>query len=310
MSYRSLQIFLTVAEQRSFSAAARHLGVTPAAIGKAMKELERQFAVRLFHRNTHYLALTQDGERMLAQMAPAVQQLETVLDALMFKDEEPSGNLKLNLPESFGRRFILPLMPEFLTKYPKITLDIFLQDKRIDPIAEGFDLSIGNIADPDSRLIARQLTRIDLVTVANPDYLASRGTPDHPSDLANHACIAYRQLATGRVVPWRFNDNGNLITFNPKGNLTVSNIEAAAMAAIEGVGLATLGRWHTTQAIQSGQLVEVLERFRPDPLNVFLYYPSRENLASRVKVMIDFLIAHSQTAAFSTQQQQNPITRF
>jgi DNA-binding transcriptional LysR family regulator len=131
----------------------------------------------------------------------------------------------MNLPESFGKRFILPLIPEFLALDPKITLDIFLQDKRV-------------------------------------------GAPPSPDDLAHHNGILYRQLATGRVVSWRFKNQQNDLTVTPKDDLIVSNIETAVMAFLDGIGIATVGRWRTMEAIDSGQLVELLNVFQPDPLPV------------------------------------------
>ena len=304
MSYRSLQTFLAVVEHGSFSAAARHSGVTPAAVGKSIRDLEEELQSRLFHRNTHHLALTEDGKHLLAEIAHPMKHLQTTLDSLKYKDEEPSGGLKMNLPESFGKKFILPLIPEFLALYPKIALDIFLQDKRVDPIGEGFDISIGNMSDPDSRLIARKLCAIELVTVASHSYLNRNKAPSSPDDLVRHNCIAYRQLATGRVVPWRFKVQQNDLAITPKGNLIVSNIEAAVTAAVDGIGIATVGRWHTMAAIQSGQLVEVLKAFRPDPLPVFLYFATRENQPGRVRAMIDYLLTKAREGHFSNEHSR------
>jgi DNA-binding transcriptional LysR family regulator len=207
---------------------------------------------------------------------------------------DPVGKLKINLPESFGKRFILPLLPNFLSKYPKIELDVHLQDKKVDPINEGFDVSIGNLDDSDSGLVARDLCNLQLVTIATPDYLEKNSLPKKPEDLIKHSLIGYRQLASGRVVNWKYKRGNENITITPQGNLTLSNIEAVVTCVNSGLGIGCVGLWHVEEAIKKGNVVELLRKFRPDPLAVKIYFPSRDHQPNKVRVFIDYLLDKNQ----------------
>ena len=290
MNLKSLNIFLKTAELKSFSAASRNLGLTPAAVSKSVGELEKAVGTRLFHRNTRVLSLTEDGKRLQLEMTPALERLEEALNRTQFTETDPTGNLKINIPESFGKKFILPLLPEFLASYPGLTLDLHLQDKKIDPIQEGFDINIGNMANADSSLIARDLCKIQLLTLASPEYLAGRPRPEKPEDLSDHHLIAYRQLSTGRVVDWRYKTQGGSISITPSGRLTLSNIEAVAECVKAGLGIGCVGHWHVKKALAEGQLVELLHPYRPAPMDVKIYFSSRAHQAKKVRVLIDFLL--------------------
>ena len=290
MHLKTLNAFLVTSELESFSAASRYLGLSPAAVSKSIGELEHTLGIRLFHRNTRNLSLTEDGKRLLLDIAPAMKKLDQALSQSKSVELEPVGKLKINLPESFGKKFILPLLPNFLSKYPKIELDVHLQDKKVDPINEGFDVSIGNLDDSDSGLVARDLCELQLVTIAAPSSLKKHPTPKKPADLLNQTLIGYRQLSSGRIINWRYKSGGENVTITPQGNLTLSNIEAVVTCVSSGLGIGCVGLWHVKSALEKGQVVELFRKFRPDPLTVKIYFSSREHQPRKVRVFIDYLL--------------------
>jgi DNA-binding transcriptional LysR family regulator len=298
MNLKTLNAFLITSELESFTAASRVLGLTPAAVSKSIGELEQTIGVRLFHRNTRKLTLTEDGNKLVRDISPAIKKLGQVLNQSKSEELEPAGKLKINLPESFGKKFILPLLPEFMHTYPKIELDVHLQDKKIDPINEGFDVSIGNLDDADSGLIARNLCNIQLVTIATPDYLKGRTTPKKPHDLLSHNLIGYRQLSSGRVVNWRYKGDQESLAITPVGNLTLSNIEAVVSSVHAGLGIGCVGLWHVKADLDSGKVVELLKKYRFDPFAVKIYYSSRDQQPKRVRVFIDYLLDVAKTNFF------------
>lgn len=298
MNLKTLNAFLITSELKSFTAASRVLGLTPAAVSKSIGELEQTLGVRLFHRNTRNLSLTEDGKKLVHDISPAIQKLDQVLTQSKSEEREPAGKLKINLPESFGKKFILPLLPEFLRRFPKIELDVHLQDKKVDPINEGFDVSIGNLDDADSGLIARNLCKIQLVTIATPDYLKAASTPEKPQDLLKHNLIGYRQLSSGRVVNWRYKVAKETFSMTPVGNLTLSNIEAVVSSVRAGLGIGCAGMWHVKADLENGKVVELLKKFRPDPLMVKIYFSSRDQQPKRVRVFIDYLLDIASTNFF------------
>lgn len=293
MNLKALHIFLKTAELESFSAASRSLHLTPAAVSKSVAELEKSLGVRLFHRSTRALSLTEDGKSLLQEISKPILKIEEALNRSKDAEGKPFGRIKLNMPESFGKRFILPLIPDFSAAYPEIALDIEMQDKRINPIDAGFDVSIGNLANADSGLIARDLCKLQLVTVTTPQYLDSKPKPRTPEELLGHNLIAYRQLSTGRVVDWRYQVGDASMSITPSGNLTLSNIEAVAESVKSGLGIGCVGQWHVQQAMEAGSVVELLRKFRPAPLDVKVYYSSRTHLPKRVRVFIDFLLTQA-----------------
>lgn len=290
MNLKTLNAFLVTSNMHSFTAASRVLGLTPAAVSKSVGELEHTMGVRLFHRNTRHLSLTEDGKKLVQDISPAVKKLEAVLSQTKSAENEAAGKLKINLPESFGKKFILPLLPEFLRRFPNIEFDVHLQDKKIDPIHEGFDVSVGNLDDTDSGLIARNLCTIQLVTVAGSGYLKNALIPKKPQDLLTHNLIAYRQLSSGRLVNWRYKLAGEHVAISPVGNLTLSNIEAVASAVRDGLGIGCVGLWHVREDLKNGTVIELLKKFRPDPMLVKIYFSSRDQQPKKVRVFIDYLL--------------------
>lgn len=285
--HRLLPAFLSAAQTENFSAAARQLGVTPAAISKNIRVLEEKLARRLFQRNTHSVVLTDEGKALLEQVAPLWQALTATLELAGGTQLPPAGSVRVSMIPGFGRQVLMPLIPEFLQRYPMIDLDLSLDARVVNLVGEGFDVGIGSQVDPDSRLVARPLYPMQMVLVAAPAYLAQYGKPQEPGDLLQHSCLLHRNPATGRNVKWPLPHK----TLDLHGRLTASSQEMLLDSALSGLGIACLSRWYVEQHFTQGTLLPVLQDCWPKPTQIWLYYASAD-LPPRVRVWVDFLLAH------------------
>ncbi|MCE0555954.1 MULTISPECIES: LysR family transcriptional regulator [unclassified Motilimonas] len=290
---RFLPVFLTVCETLNFSKAARKMGVTPAAVSKSIGNLEQQLAQRLFHRTTHALSLTDEGQRFYQQVAPLLEQLDSVLTQHSPAQMHPNGLLRVSVPYGFGRQHLLPLIAGFCRAYPDVQLDLRFEDKVVDMIKEGIDVAIGNSLPSDSTMIARRLCPLSLVAVASPAFITKHGMPAHPSELNTLARVCYRSPTTYRIVPWQFNTPDNkLIVIHGDPALSVTNIELTSKLALEGLGVTLLSRWLVQDELQSGALVEVLADFPATGTPIMIYYASKQHQPSKVRVFIDYVTEH------------------
>ncbi|OIN11936.1 LysR family transcriptional regulator [Oceanisphaera psychrotolerans] len=289
-----LNTFITVVRQGNFSAAARQLGVSSAAVSKSIAQLEKILELRLFHRTTHSLTLTENGHELYKRTGHLVEQLEAQIERSTDKQKRPHGRLKVNLPDSFGRMVVLPLLPAFLEKYPDIELDLKFDDRIGDLVKEGADVGIGIMLNQDSRLIAREFYRLQPVLVASREYIDRHGMPSTPEELVAHNCIAYRSSTTGRKKTWNFRVGGELTQITPQGNLIVNNLSAAMKAVEMGVGIAAVGIGPARACIEQGCFRRILQEFEPDPIQVMIYYSSRHYLPAKTRLFIDYLLQHAQ----------------
>lgn len=289
--HRLLPAFLAAAQAQNFSAAARQLGVTPAAISKNIRVLEEKLALRLFQRNTHNVVLTDEGKALLQQVAPLWQALSATLETAGSAQQAPSGTVRVSMIPGFGRQILMPLIPQFLEHYPQIDLDLSLDARVVNLVGEGFDVGIGSRVDPDSRLVARPLYPMQMVVAASPGYLAQHGTPQDPDDLLQHNCLLHRNPATGRSVKWPLHRHGEAKTLELHGRLVASRPEMLLDAALAGLGIVCLARWYAEHHFAQGTLLPVLAECWPQPTQLWLYYASAD-LPPRVRVWVEFLLEH------------------
>lgn len=289
--HRLLPAFLAAAQAQNFSAAARQLGVTPAAISKNIRVLEEKLALRLFQRNTHNVVLTDEGKALLQQVAPLWQALSATLETAGSAQQAPSGTVRVSMIPGFGRQILMPLIPQFLERYPQIDLDLSLDARVVNLVGEGFDVGIGSRVDPDSRLVARPLYPMQMVVAASPGYLAQHGTPQDPDDLMQHNCLLHRNPATGRSVKWPLHRHGEAKTLELHGRLVASRPEMLLDAALAGLGIVCLARWYAEHHFAQGTLLPVLAECWPQPTQLWLYYASAD-LPPRVRVWVEFLLEH------------------
>lgn len=289
--HRLLPAFLSAAQNENFSVAARQLGVTPAAVSKNVRVLEEKLALRLFQRNTHSVVLTDEGKALLARVAPLWQALSHTLDTVRNDEQHPSGTVRASLIPGFGRQLLMPLIPEFMARYPLIDLDLSLEARVVNLVGEGFDVGIGTHIDPDSRLIARQFYPMQMVLAASPAYLARYGTPSNPQHLYQHQCLLHRNPSTGRIVKWLLQHNNEVQSFELSGRLVISQPEVLMNAALADMGITYIAQWHAEPHFADGSLVPVLTHHWPAPVPLWLYYASAD-LPPRVRVWVDFLLEH------------------
>ena len=199
----NLESFIRSAECGGFSAAARRLGVTPAAVSRNVAMLERNLGVRLFQRSTRSLTLTEDGERFLASVSDGVDAIQLAIADVTTHAGRPAGVLKVSIASTFGLDYVLPLLPAFMQRYPDVVPDCSFENRQVDLIAEGFDAAIGGGMELASGVVARRLAPLHVIAVASPKYLRGRKPPRHPDELAPLDGIAMRSAQSGRVRVWK-----------------------------------------------------------------------------------------------------------
>lgn len=283
-----LRAFLCVADKRSFRAAAAELGVTPSAVSQIVRALEARVGVRLLHRTTRHVGLTEAGEHFVAQLRPAFDGIDVAVESLTAMNGRPSGLLRLTMLRTGYTDVLKPKLAAFLAAYPDIRLDLRLQEALSNIVTDGFDAGIRLGHALDKEMIAVRVSPDQrLVVVAAPDYLARRGVPAHPRDLHAHDCIGLR-LSTGPA-RWSFVDDGEALDIVVDGRIVTDDGAVLVDAAVAGVGLAYVFEEMVRAHVDDHRLVRVLDGYSPSIPGYFLYYPSRVNVPPKLRVLIDFL---------------------
>jgi DNA-binding transcriptional LysR family regulator len=306
-----LESFVQSAEGGSFSAAARRLGLTPAAVSKNVARLEARLGVRLFQRSTRSLTLTEGGERFLAQIGPALSTLQEAVAGIDTDDGRPAGTLKVSMGQAFGREHVLPMMGDFLGRYPAILPDWHFDNQQVDLVGEGFDAAIGGGIELPAGMVARELSRIHVVAVASPAYMQGRKKPRRPSELASLDALLRRSSPTGRLRGWTLRhsggkegEEGNEATVDlPHPRAIFNDPEAIAHAALMGLGVAMLPMPFVERGLCSGELVRLLPEWHQDAGAVWLYYPSKKLLPPKTRVFIDFVLERFRNERFAQRMQ-------
>ncbi|MGH8812386.1 MAG: LysR family transcriptional regulator [Advenella sp.] len=285
----ALRVFVCVVEARSFSGAAKRLGLTSSAISKAVTRLEKELDVRLLQRTTRSVGLTDDGKSFFEHCRQILIDIEHAENMLSKSTSTVYGRLRLHLPVGFGRRVIMPALPAFLDQHPNLILNVELSDRNVDMAYEGIDAAV-YIGEPaDARIIARKLCNLRFVACASPDYLARHGEPKTPDDLDHHHCLAYVLLHSGRYREWQFQKDGKIFSKTVSGRLNVNNAETLLEAAVSGLGIAMISNFTAADAIRAGKLCRILTDYAPiGPQVSVVYLPSR-NLSPKVRAFVDFL---------------------
>jgi len=288
-----LESFIQAAETGSFSAAARRLGLTPAAVSKNVARLEASLGLRLFQRSTRSLTLTGGGERFLQQVGGAFSSVQDAIANAAADEGQPSGVLKVGMALAFGREYMLPLLDGFLQRYPAVLPDWHFDNRAVDLIGDGFDAAVGGGILLKPGVVARELAAIDIVPVASPAYMAGRSVPKHPDDLAELDGIVRRSAGTGRVKTWVLqHDSGDEALATSRARLIFDDPEAMAHAALRGYGVALLPMPHAARWLKGGELMRLLPGWRADAGPVAIYYPSKKLLPAKTRVFVDCVVEH------------------
>lgn len=261
----NLESFARSAESGSFSAAARRLGLTPAAISRNVAQLERNLGMRLFQRSTRSLTLTEAGQ--------------------------PAGTLKVSMSPGFGLDWLLPLLPDFIARHPAVIPDWRLDNRQVDLIAEGYDAAIGGGVELADGIAARELAPVHVIAVASPDYLKGRRKPKTPADLAALEGIAMRSAISGRLRGWTMrNRHGQEMSAAPATKLSFDDPEAMTRAALLGLGVALVAMPHALPHLERGTLLRLLPDWHVDAGTISLYFAGKRLLPAKTRVFVDFVV--------------------
>lgn len=282
-----LSAFLQAAETRSFVAAGRQLGVSASAIGKAVARLEERLGVRLFHRSTRSITLTPEGSLFRDRCRKILCEIEAAELELSQTREAPRGKLRVSLP--LIGMLMMPAVMAFMRAYPDIELDLDFTDRLVDVIDEGFDAVIRTGEAQDSRLMTRKLGTFSHRIVASPDYLAARGTPLNPEDLAQHACHHHRFPSTGKLERWPLRRDGSEIAIELPVTSVASTLEPQIYLAEEGFGLACLPLFAVRRQLERGTLVSVLDAYIADVGAFHILWPASRHTSPKIAAFVTFM---------------------
>ncbi|HXS21979.1 MAG TPA: LysR family transcriptional regulator [Steroidobacteraceae bacterium] len=299
-----VEAFLSVARHRSFRKAAAEMGVTPSAIGQAVRKLETRLGATLFLRTTRSVGLTEAGERFLSRAKPAFEELVAASEVARGLGQRPSGLLRLSVPRAVVPVLLEPLIASFCQAYPEVEVEISINEKLVDLASQGFDAGIrmGQFIAAD--MVAVRLTpAFRLIIVGSPAYLDRSGRPERPEDLRAHACLRLRRT-NGAIAPWSLNDSGRDVEIAVSGPLIANDVPTMLGAAVSGVGLAQVPAPVAAGAVRAGKLEEVLLPFAPTAPGVFLYYPSRRQMMPKLRVFVDHVKRRSDTNKVSARGKE------
>lgn len=290
MDTDSLRLFVLAAEKLNISAAGRELGMPPAVASNRLAKLEQSLGSDLMHRSTRKVALSVEGAEFLPFAREIIAQEDAARAALGLSSPQVSGLLRFAASSTFAQLYIVPLLPEFLARYPEIKLDLKLSDTRFDLIEGSYDLALRNSALEDSSLKYRKLADDTRILCASPDYLDRYGHPDTPADLLNHQLIAFQDLTPKPLI----GPGQTTQYFDPRASasrLVMDDGRSLKLATIAGAGISMNSLWNTHADLNSGTLVRVLPDFEVDDQSVlWLVYPKSNVLTAKVRVFIDFLL--------------------
>ncbi|MGI4745440.1 MAG: LysR substrate-binding domain-containing protein [Janthinobacterium lividum] len=288
-----LSAFVSVARAGGFRDGARVSGVSASGLSQSVRRLETRLGVRLFNRTTRSVAMTEAGERLFERLVPALNDVETALDAVNAFRDRPAGTLRLNVPANVSRLILPAIIPPFLKAFPDIRMEVTVEDGFVDVLAAGCDAGIRYDERLEQNMIAVPIgPRMQRVaTAASPAYLAARGRPMHPQDLLGHACLRGR-FAGGAIPAWEFERDGEIVRVDPVGLLTVRQgaaLDLAVDAAVAGLGVIHLFEEWLRPALDSGVLEPVLEPWWQSFPGPFLYYPGRRHIPAPLRAFVDFI---------------------
>ena len=283
-----VEVLVAVIETGSFVRAAAVLGLSDSGVSRAVARLEARVGVRLLERTTRALRLTDEGGRFYAEAAPLLAQLQEAATALTHGREAVRGRLRVEVDPFFSRLVLAPRLGEFMQRHPGLSLELVSTEAPGDLVARGFDLAIRFGEALAGGLVVRKLLDTRILTVASPGYLQRHGRPVHPSDLAGHRCIHYRDPQNGRPFAWEFRRQSEVVPVAVSGTLTVSDVGTMLAAAVAGAGVAQVMALGSEDLLERGDLVELFPDWPDETFPLQACHPSRHQLPPKVRALIDF----------------------
>ena len=283
-----MTVFVRVADKGSFAAAARDLALTPSAISKIITRLEQRLDTQLLTRTTRRLALTAEGEVYLMHCREILAAIEAAEADVAAFGASPRGHIRVNAGTALGRNHLVPLLPDFLSRFPDITVDLGITDRQIDIVGENVDVALRTGTLSDSSLVVRRMATARRVICASPDYLERRGTPRQPADLLTHNCLTITNIA--RLARWPFHTPEGINRLEVKGDLTTDSADVLLDLALAGHGIVRLVETIAAEPLRQGRLVALFTQEHADePVQISALMPPGRNRARRVRVFLDFL---------------------
>lgn len=284
-----IPVFVEVARQQSFAAAAKTLGISGPAASKQVMALEEELGVKLLHRSTRSVTLTDEGMVYFERVRAALEEMEGAAGQIRDLKEVPKGTLKVNVPLSFGQMHLLPVISGFAKKYPQVRMEVSLDDRMVDVLADGFDVVVRIGVLSDSSLVVRHLAPCPMMVVASPGYLRAHGAPKIPAELRDHRIITYSNAGT--ATEWKYRDTGGKTgSVRAEGTFLANTAEMMLQAALDGVGIAILPGFSAATHVSAGQLVALFTGYETHPAReiVALMPPSRHRTL-KVKLFVEWL---------------------
>ncbi|MBW8375839.1 LysR family transcriptional regulator [Stenotrophomonas maltophilia] len=292
MDLNAVRMLVQVADARSFTLAAGQLGISQSGLSRAISRLESALGVRLLHRNTRNVSLTPDGRQFVEHCAPLLSGLEDAERRLGDRPSTPSGVLKLTAPSMFGRKVLVPLAGQLMAAHPQLQFELVLNDRLVDLVEEGFDAALRTGPISDVRMVARPLRPLNWVTVASPAYIAQHGEPATVDALHDHACLAVRNLRSGRLVDWQFREgDGQLREFTPPARMVFDSGDPLVEGALAGIGIVQVMDFAVADALADGRLQRVLQPFEGRSRVLSLVYPPSRQASPKLQVLAEALLA-------------------
>jgi DNA-binding transcriptional LysR family regulator len=296
--FEGLAMFAKVAEERSFAAAARAMGLSVATVSRGVSRLEERLGARLFNRTSRQLALTEFGRNIAESASRIYRDAEEAEGIARELSATPRGLVRLAVPMSFGLRWVAPILPDFFRAYPEVSVDLHLSDATVDLIAQGFDAAIRIAVLPDSSLVARRLCPVSPFIVAAPSYLDQHGRPQHPRDLISRDCLGYAYRARNDI--WRFiNDAGKEVVITPTGRLRVTNVDALVPTVLAGLAIAELPEFIASEYLRDGQLEAILPDWTLPKGGLYFVTPSARARPAKVEALANFMAKHLSNPSWS-----------
>lgn len=293
----NLSVLVSVVETGNFARAADALGLSPSGVSRAVGRLEAKLGVRLLHRTTRSVTLTEEGERLYAQVGPLLAGIEDAALSAAGDAHAVRGRLRVSVDPMFSRQVLAPRIATFLARHPQLELEIVSRDELGDLISDGIDVAVRFGEPQSSSLIGRKLLDTRVLTVASPAYLAAHGRPAKPAELVRHACLQFRDPVTRRPFAWEFHRQGKVVTVDTQGPLTLTDSATMYALCIAGAGVAQVLALIVRDALDDGRLVELFPGWAEETFPLYAYYPSRRNAPPRVRAFVDFCVELATAAA-------------
>jgi DNA-binding transcriptional LysR family regulator len=282
-----LTAFIAIADGRSFRAAARTLGVSPSALSHSMRGLEARLGVRLFNRTTRSVALTDAGEKLLRRVVPAIADLEDAVNEAASSRDRPSGSIRISASESAAKPIVRDVLADFLVAYPDIHVELVVDTRLVDIVADGFDAGIRVLQDvPRDMIAVRFGPDMRFAAVASPEYLSRHEPPKAPDDLAQHRCIRFR-FESGALYRWDLEHRGKTFSIDVDGPMTLGNLGLMVEAALAGIGIAWVPEYQAAEHLASGRLVHLLPEWSPSFPGLCLYYPANRHPPAALRLFVE-----------------------